>query len=94
LKIEVLYFKQCPNHQPAIAQVRQTLSFEGIDIPVEEVEVTDAARAQELGFLGSPSIRVDGLDVEPEARGLQTFGFGCRKDTDPGYPPSASFGGR
>jgi hypothetical protein len=82
LKIEVLYFKQCPNHQPAIAQVRQALSFEGIDIPVEEVEVTDAARAQELGFLGSPSIRVDGLDVEPEARGLQTFGFGCRTYSD------------
>ena len=42
----------------------------------------DAARAQELGFLGSPSIRIDGLDVEPEARGLQTFGFGCRTYSD------------
>ena len=82
LKVEVLYFKGCPNHQPAVARVRQALSVEGIGIPVEEVEVTDAAMAQELGFLGSPSIRVDGLDVEPEARGLRTFGFGCRTYSD------------
>ena len=37
LKIEVLYFKGCPHHQPAVAQVRQALSVEGIDIPVYEV---------------------------------------------------------
>jgi len=82
LKIEVLYFKGCPNHEPAVAQVRQALSAEGIDITVEEVEVTDAAIAHELGFLGSPSIRVDGLDVEPEVRELQAFGFGCRTYSD------------
>lgn len=82
MKIEVLYFKGCPNHEPAVARVRHALSTEGIDITVEEVEVTDAAIAQELGFLGSPSIRVDGLDVEPEARGLRTFGFGCRTYSD------------
>jgi hypothetical protein len=82
LKIEVLYFKGCPHHHPAVALIRQALSVEGIEIPVEEVEVTDAATAHELGFLGSPSIRIDGLDVEPEARGLQTFGFGCRTYSD------------
>jgi len=82
LKIEVLYFKGCPNHEPAVAQVRQALSAEGIDIVVEEVEIEDVAIAQELAFLGSPSIRVDGLDVEPEARELQTFGFGCRTYSD------------
>lgn len=82
LKIEVLYFKGCPNHEPAVAQVLLALFAEGIDIAIQEVEVTDAAIAQELGFLGSPSIRVDGLDVETEARGLQTFGFGCRTYSD------------
>lgn len=78
MKVEVLYFKGCPNHQPAVEQVRQALHSERINMPIDEVEVTDSVMAQKLGFLGSPSIRVDGLDIEPEARSVQTFGFGCR----------------
>lgn len=82
MKVEVLYFKGCPNHQPVIERVRQVLYSEQINVPVVEVEVTDATMAQRVGFLGSPSIRIDGLDVELEARGLQTFGFGCRTYSD------------
>lgn len=78
MKVEVLYVKGCPNHQPVVEQVRQALRSEQINVPIDEVEVADAAMAQRVGFLGSPSIRIDGLDVESEARGLQTFGFGCR----------------
>jgi len=82
VKVEVLYFKGCPNHQPVIEQVQQVLHSEQINVPVDEVEVTDATMAQRVGFLGSPSIRINGLDIEPEARGLQTFGFGCRTYSD------------
>lgn len=82
MKVEILYFKGCPNHQPVVEQIRQALLSEQITVPVDEVEVTDAAMARRVGFLGSPSIRINGLDVEPEARGLQTFGFGCRTYSD------------
>jgi hypothetical protein len=78
VKIEVLYFGGCPNHKPAVEQVRIALRFAGVDAPIEEVEVEDPAMAQKIGFLGSPSIRVDGLDVEPEARTLKEFSFSCR----------------
>jgi hypothetical protein len=92
VKIEVLFFKGCPNHQLAVDQVLQVLRTEGVDARVEELEVTNSAMAQELCFLGSPSIRIDGLDVEPEARGVQGFGFGCRTYSDSagrrsGLPP-------
>jgi hypothetical protein len=82
VKVEILYFKGCPNHHPVVEQVRQALRFERMDMSVDEVEVTDSEMAQKLGFLGSPSVRIDGLDIEPEARGLQTFGFGCRTYPD------------
>jgi hypothetical protein len=82
VKVEVLYFKGCPNHQPVVEQVRQVLRSEQINASVDEVEVTGPSMAQWLGFLGSPSIRIDGLDIEPEARGLQAFGFGCRTYSD------------
>ena len=92
MKVEVLYFKGCPNHEPAVEQVRKALQSENVPIVVNEVEITDPDMAQEFGFLGSPSIRIDGIDVEPGAREMKTFGFGCRTYSDDegrrsGLPP-------
>jgi len=92
VKVEVLYFKGCPNHEPAVEQVRKALRNEGLAILVNEVEITDPEMAQRVGFLGSPSIRIDGIDVEPGAREIKTFGFGCRTYSDDegrrsGLPP-------
>jgi hypothetical protein len=92
VKVEVLYFKGCPNHEPAVELVRKALRNEGLAMPVHEVEIIDPTMAQKFGFLGSPSIRIDGIDVEPGAREIKTFGFGCRTYSDDegrrsGLPP-------
>lgn len=73
MKAEVLYFKGCPNHEPAVEQVRKALRSEGLPILVNEVEITDPGMAQKFGFLGSPSIRIDGIDVEPDAREIKNI---------------------
>jgi hypothetical protein len=78
MKIEVLYFDGCPNHKPAVERVRQVLAEEGLSAEVLEVNVSERAIAQKVGFLGSPSIRVNGLDVEPEARRERAYGMMCR----------------
>jgi len=78
MKIEVLYFDGCPNHKPAIQRVRQVLAEEGLCAEVLEVNVSEPLIAQEVGFLGSPTIRVNGLDVEPEARRVHSYGIMCR----------------
>jgi hypothetical protein len=78
MKIEVLYFDGCPNHKPALERVRQVLAEEGLCAAILEVNVSEPAIAQKIGFLGSPSIRVNGLDVEPEARRERAYGMMCR----------------
>src|SRR5438105_8338290 len=78
MKIEVLYFDGCPNHKPAVERVQQLLREEGAVAEVVEVNVSDASIAQKVGFLGSPSIRVNQLDVEPEARAARDYGMMCR----------------
>lgn len=85
MKIEVLYFQGCPNHHATVEQVRRALSGEEITHVVEEIEVQDDSAAQALGFLGSPSVRVNGLDIEPDARVGQRVGFGCRTYLDAGH---------
>lgn len=81
MNVEVLYFPGCPNHKPAVERVREAIRAEGLTGEVAEIEV-DADDAQRLRFLGSPSIRVNGLDIEPEARSATAFGMMCRTYAD------------
>jgi copper chaperone CopZ len=78
MKIEILYFDGCPNHKPAVELVSEMLREEGISASVSEVNVPDEPTARAVGFLGSPSIRVEGLDVEPAARSSREYGILCR----------------
>jgi copper chaperone CopZ len=82
MKIEVLYFSGCPNHAPAVQRAKEALREEGLSAEIVETEVPDTETAQRLKFLGSPSIRVNGLDVEPEARSRGQFGMMCRTYAD------------
>src|SRR5260370_9125599 len=78
MKVEVLYIAECPNHKPAVEQAREALRTAGMPEVVNEVEVRTKADAEAWRFLGSPTVRVNGLDGEPEARGVQHFGVGGR----------------
>jgi copper chaperone CopZ len=78
MKIEILYFDGCPNRGLTVERVNETLRQEGLTADMVEINVRDDATARSVGFLGSPSVRIDGLDVEPSARPLQAFGMMCR----------------
>lgn len=65
MKVEVLYFEGCPNHQPAVDALQSVLHELGIAARVESTRVHDQAEAAATDFIGSPTIRIDGVDVEP-----------------------------
>ena len=73
MKIEILYLDGCPNHRPAVERIQTILREEGISASVSEIEIRDQEAAMELGFPGSPTIRVDGLDIEPAFRAIGDF---------------------
>jgi hypothetical protein len=78
MRIEVLFFEGCPNRGSAVVRVQEVLREEGISAEVVEVNVTEPSMARELRFLGSPTVRVNGLDAEPEARAACGYGMMCR----------------
>ena len=86
MKIEVLYFGGCLNHEAAVERVKEALREEGLSAEIAEVNVQDAEVAQSLQFLGSPSVRIEGLDIEPAARSSRDFGLMCRTYTERGNP--------
>jgi len=79
MKVEVLYFEGCPNHLPALERIREVLQEESCDAEVEEVLVPDDDAAQSAKFLGSPTIRLNGIDIEPNAGEREDFGLMCRR---------------
>ena len=65
MKIEFLFWRECPSHPEARALLDDVLAARGLDVEVEEREVTTNEEAERLSFPGSPTIRVDGRDIDP-----------------------------
>jgi hypothetical protein len=78
--IEVFYVPGCPNHQAAIDNIRSVLRLSSISVPIQEVAVTDEAMAGRLKFPGSPTVKIDGQDVESNLQ--QSYGLACRLYSD------------
>lgn len=91
MKIELLVFDGCPNSEPTEKLIRETMSELGGDGNIEVVTVTDNDDAVAKKFLGSPSIRVNGIDLEIEEDATTQYSMRCRiyrtDESQSGVPP-------
>jgi hypothetical protein len=78
MRIEVFYFEGCPSHAPVMQTIQQILGEENLQAEVREIGVPDEKAAREIGFRGSPTIRVEGLDIETKTHATSDFGLCCR----------------
>jgi hypothetical protein len=78
--VEILYLAGCPNHEGVRALVeRLARELElALEPEIRMVSVPDVAAAARLRFLGSPTVRVDGRDVERGAEDRSDFVLSCR----------------
>jgi hypothetical protein len=75
--VELLFWAGCPSHPRALAELRDNMVAAGLDpgsVRVHEVD-TDAMAERER-FVGSPTIRIDGVDVQDP--GDEPTGLTCR----------------
>jgi len=77
-RVEILYFESCPNHEPTRMLVERLARRLRLEPEIRLVEVADPDAAVELRLLGSPTVRVDGVDVEPGAEERRDFALSCR----------------
>lgn len=78
VRIELLYVDDCPNHRALEPRLRGLIDRAGIEVAIELRRVGSDEDAQRMRFLGSPSVRVDGRDVEPGAEHRDDWGLKCR----------------
>ena len=76
--VEILYFDGCPNHKAARALVEHVAAELGVAPELRSIRVPDAEAAVARRFVGSPTVRVDGRDVEPRADDRSDFVLACR----------------
>jgi hypothetical protein len=76
--VEVLITPDCPHRDAAIALARRVCQQHGRRGEIRVVQVHDRSAAERLRFPGSPTIRVDGRDIEPGAEGDVEVVYGCR----------------
>ena len=77
-RVELLWFQDCPNHQAARAMLGDLLSELAPGTTVEDVDASDSAVAEQNRFPGSPTIRIDGRDVDPSFRDPGDYTPRCR----------------
>ena len=65
MRVELLYWDGCPSYAEALGLLHEVLVDLGLPPAVELHEVTSQEEAERLAFPGSPTIRVDGRDVDP-----------------------------
>jgi hypothetical protein len=77
MEVEFLYWQECPSHPQALAELSAAMSELGLDPSIVAVRaVTTEEQASREGFVGSPTIRIDGVDIQPPED--EPIGLSCR----------------
>jgi hypothetical protein len=77
MTVELLFWDGCPSHPKALAELREAMSDLGLDpagILVREID--SEADAERERFVGSPTIRIDGVDIQQVEN--EPYGLTCR----------------
>jgi hypothetical protein len=78
MRIEVLYFDGCPSHEALLPRMHEIIERAGISTEIDLRKIADDAAARRERFLGSPTVRVNGRDIEPDAERRTDYGLKCR----------------
>jgi hypothetical protein len=75
MEVELLYFDGCPGFERLLPRVRELVE-DRAEVELQPVESPE--EAERVRFLGSPTLRVNGEDVDPTAAERSDYGMKCR----------------
>jgi hypothetical protein len=77
MEITFLYFDGCPSHEEALQRLHDVLAEEGIAAEIEIIQVETEENAIRKRFVGSPTILIEGRDIDPLPEAV-AYGLACR----------------
>lgn len=78
IKIDFLFWKECPSYPKAWERLNQVLEAKRIIPEIQQIEVRTDEEAKQYSFPGSPTIRINGVDIDPQGAQDQPLGLSCR----------------
>lgn len=64
LSISFQYCEQCPSYEQALERLRKVLVEENVQATLEIIKVQSDEQARQLQFIGSPTIQINGKDID------------------------------
>ncbi len=69
MRVELLYWDGDPDYMAARQNLVEVLTEDAFETTIQMISVNSEEDARLLDFPGSPTIRIDGVDVDPESAG-------------------------
>lgn len=66
MRVELLFADGDPAAMPARQNLVEVLTEDAFETPIQLIAVSTNEDAELLGMRGSPSIRIDGVDLDPD----------------------------
>lgn len=76
--VEILYTDICPFWKETLKLINEVAADLKVDVTIKKVKVSSEKDAKRLKFPGSPTVRVNGVDIGPAAAGQVEGYIGCR----------------
>lgn len=77
VQIDFYYYEDCPSHDTALERLRAVMQQVGIHAEVSVTKVETDEEAERYQFIGSPTIRINGQDIDPPPDDAP-YMLGCR----------------
>jgi hypothetical protein len=89
VEVVLQFFDGCAGWRVADERLRSAMTACGVEAPIRHVEIATIEAAEQAGFVGSPTILIDGHDPFPT--GGAPPGLACRRyATEQGFQPAPS----
>ena len=75
INMVILYNEGCPATPNTIELIEQCISESGVQVQLRKILVTSQEEANQWKFLGSPTVQINGIDIDPSVRDAKIFGF-------------------
>ena len=78
MKIELLYTETCPHYKESLKILNKILNELSVEENIEMINIRNQKDADDNNFSGSPTVRINGNDVDPQFKNSGDYGFRCR----------------
>jgi len=76
--VEILHFDGCPHTEKTRGEVATVAEALGLEVEIKTTVVENPEDATRLRYLGSPTVRLNGVDIDPTVRDQKDYRLGSR----------------